>query len=49
MVINRKTKGYSCFELLKDNYPDATALVSNDGKDLLFVAGTQHLHRIELP
>jgi len=49
MVINPKTTGYSCFELPKDNHPDATALVSKDEKDLLFVAGTQHLHRIELP
>ena len=49
MVINPKTTGYSCFELPEDNHPNATALVSKDGKDLLFVAGTQHLHRMELP
>jgi len=49
MVINPNTLGYSCFELPEYNHPNATALVSNGGKDFLFVAGTQHLHRIELP
>ncbi len=49
MVINPKTTDYFCFELLKDNHPNATALVPKDGKGDLFVAGTQHLHRIELP
>lgn len=49
MVINPKATDYFCFELPKDNHPNATALVSKDGKDLLFVAGTQHLHRMELP
>lgn len=49
MVINPTTSGYSCFELPEYNHPNATALVRQNEKDLLFVAGTQHLHRIELP